>query len=255
MDKERLKGKIALVTGAGAGIGEAICRRFAAEGASVVAMDVRQAEAERVAAAASGLGAQAHALAGDVSRKADCQRAVEWTLQELKAIHVLCNVAGIVDGGSLVDAPEESWVRSMDINAKGMYYMCQLVVPQMVRQGGGSIVNMASVAGPFAVKNRGVYSATKAAVIGITKSLAADFVGESVRVNAICPGTVDSPSWRERVQQSPDPEQALKDFIARQPMGRVGRPEEIAALAAYLASDESAYMTGQAIAIDGGMTM
>jgi len=143
----------------------------------------------------------------------------------------------------------------MDVNVKGIWNLCKLVVPLMVVAKGGSVINMASVAGPFAVKNRGVYSVSKAAVIGLTKSLAMDFIGNGIRVNAICPGTVETPSWHDRVNQSPDPKQAEKDFIARQPMGRVGQPWEIAALAAYLASDESTYMTGQALFLDGGMTM
>lgn len=252
---ERLQGKVALVSGAGAGIGEHICYRFAREGAAVAGMDRDGQALERVAAAMAEEGHTLLTLTGDVSRREDCNRAADETREKLGAIHVLCNVAGVVDGGSLVNADEESWQRSHGINLDGAWYLCQRVVPMMVEQGGGSIINMASVAGPFAVKERGVYSVTKAGVIGLTKSLAIDHVGDGIRVNAICPGTVETPSWHERVNQSPDPEQALKDFIARQPMGRVGQPVEIAALAAYLAADESAYVTGQAIYIDGGMTM
>ena len=196
-----------------------------------------------------------HTLTGDVSTDADCRRAVDAVRQRHGKLNVLCNVAGIVDGGTLVEASEQSWQRSHDINVKGMWYLCRAAVPLMLDSGGGSVVNIASVAGPYAVPNRGVYSTTKAGVIGLTKSLAVDFIGKGLRVNAICPGTVDTPSLHDRINQSPDPKQALKDFIARQPMGRLGRPEEIAALAAYLAADESAYMTGQAIVIDGGMTM
>lgn len=251
----RMQGKTVLITGAGAGIGEATCHRLSSEGAVIVAMDLNPDAAERVAKAIESKGGKAHALSGDISNHADCESAVNWVKEHLGAIHVLCNIAGIVDGGTLVEASEESWQRSMDINAKGAHYMCQMVVPLMVEQGGGSVVNMASVAGPFAVPGRGVYSVSKAAVIGLTKSLAIDFIGQGIRVNAICPGTVESPSWHDRIKQSPDPEQALKDFIARQPMGRVGQPEEIAALVAYLAADESAYMTGQTLYIDGGMTI
>ncbi len=252
---QRLRGKVALVTGAGAGIGEQICHRFTAEGATVAGLD-RDADAlRRVAEAIAARGATLHAIVGDISRWDDCRAAVEQVRERHGTIHALCNVAGIVDGGTLVDAGEESWQRSHDINLKGTWYLCKLALPIMVAGGGGSVVNIASVAGPFAVKDRGVYSVTKAAVVGLTKSLAIDFVGQGVRVNAICPGTVETPSWHQRVQQAPDPEQALREFIARQPMGRVGQPGEIAALAAYLAADESAYVTGQAIAIDGGMTM
>lgn len=252
---QRLQDKIALVTGAGAGIGEHICYRFTEEGATVVALDLNAESLERVAAGVAQRGGTLHTLTADVSREADCRRAVDAVRERHGALHVLCNVAGVVDGGTLVQATEESWNRSHDINVRGMWYLCRAAVPLMVESGGGSVINMASVAGPFAVKDRGVYSVTKAGVIGLTKSLAMDFIGQGIRANAICPGTVETPSWHQRVAQSPDPEQALKDFIARQPMGRVGKPEEIAALAAYLAADESAYLTGQAIAIDGGMTM
>ena len=260
---QRLEGKIALVSGAGAGIGEQICYRFVREGGQVVALDVNAAQAERVAQAARRLadgkpaahGFAAYSVAGDVRKPEDCRRAVDFTRQTLGIPHVLCNIAGVVEMGTLLDASEESWTRSMDINARGMWNLCRAALPLMLERRQGSIVNMASVAGPFAVKERGVYSVSKAAVIGLTKSLAMDTVGQGIRVNAICPGTVETPSWHERVKLSPNPEQALKDFIARQPMGRVGKPEEIAALAAYLASDESAYMTGQALFIDGGMTM
>jgi len=252
---KRLEKKIALVTGAGAGIGEAVCRRFSSEGAAIAAMDLRQDAAERVAADLRKSGAKAQAFGGDISKEADCRRVIEAVIAALGVPHVLCNIAGIVEMGTLLEASEESYNRSMDINVRGMWHMCRLLVPRMLKQGGGSVINMSSVAGPYGVKARGVYSVSKAAVIGLTKSLAKDHVSEGLRVNAICPGTVESPSWHERVKLSPNPEQALKDFIARQPMGRVGQPDEIAALAAYLASDESVYMTGQAIYIDGGMTL
>lgn len=251
---ERLKGKLALVTGAGAGIGEQICYRFTAEGATVVGLDRDEAALRRVAAGVAERGGSLHAVVADVSREDDCVRAVEEARRQ-GSVNALCNVAGVVEEGTLLEASEEDWQRSHDINVRGMWYMCRLVVPLMVDGGGGSIINIGSVAGPFAVKERGVYSVSKAAVIGLTKSLAIDFIASGIRANAICPGTVDTPSWHDRVNQAADPEQALQNFIARQPMGRVGKPEEVAALAAYLAADESAYMTGQAIALDGGMTM
>jgi len=252
---ERLKNKIALVTGAGAGTGESICFRFAREGAVVVGMDLVQKEAERVAKAVNAEGGKAYAQFGDVSKKADCVRVVEWVKSNLGRIDVLCNIAGIVEIGTLVDTTEESWQRSMDINLKGMYYMCQLVVPVMIQQRSGSIVSISSAVAFRAVKERGAYIVSKAGVIGLTKSLAADFIGCGIRANAICPGVVESPSWHERLKKAPDPEKALAEFMSRQPMGRIAQPWEIAALAAYLASDESTYMTGQAIPIDGGATM
>jgi 2-keto-3-deoxy-L-fuconate dehydrogenase len=255
MEMARLKNKVALVTGSGAGTGESICIRFAREGATVVGMDYNEKEAERVAKAVQAEGGKAYAQFGDVSKKADCIRVVEWVKANLGSVHVLCNIAGIVEMGNLLIATEESWQRSMDINVKGMYYMCQQVVPLMIQQGGGSIINISSAVVMRAVKERFVYIVSKAGVVGLTKSLAADFLSNSIRANAICPGVVESPSWHERIKKAPDPEAALKEFISRQPMGRIAQPDEIAALAAYLASDESAFMTGQTIAIDGGATI
>jgi NAD(P)-dependent dehydrogenase (short-subunit alcohol dehydrogenase family) len=252
---QRLEDKIALVTGSGAGIGESICLRFASEGACVVGMDRNQIEAERVADTINANGFRAYAQTGDVSKKTDCTRVVKWIMSTFGNIHVLCNVAGIVEGGTLLDVSDEIWRRTMDINLKGMYYLCKLVVQEMIRQDGGSIINISSVAGLIGLKNRAVYSVSKAGINALTKSVAADFIKKGIRANAICPGVIESPSWKERVNTSPDPEKALQDFIDQVPMGRVGKPEEVAALAAYLASDESAFMTGQAISIDGGKTM
>jgi len=252
---QRLKDKVALVTGSGAGIGESICFRFASEGACVVGMDINQLEAERVANEINSSGLKAYAQTGDVSKQTDCIRVVEWIASNLGGINVLCNVAGIVEGGTLLDISDETWRRTMDINLKGMYYICQLVVQEMIRQGGGSIINISSVAGLIGVKNRAIYSVSKAGIIALTKSVAVDFIKKGIRANAICPGVIESPSWKKRVRTSSDPEKALQDFIDQVPLGRVGKPDEVAALAAYLASDESAFMTGQAISIDGGKTM
>jgi 2-keto-3-deoxy-L-fuconate dehydrogenase len=252
---DRLANKIALVTGCGAGIGESICHRFAREGATVLGMDIHRAEAERVADAVRAEGYKAYAFTADVSCVDDCTRAVEWTETNVGRIQVLCNVAGIVEAGTLLQVSEENWQRTMDINLKGPFYMCRLVLPGMIQQGGGSIINISSVTGLKAARNRCVYSVSKAGLIGLTRSLAADFIDKGIRANAICPGVVESPSWHERVNQAPDPEKALKDFLALAPIGRIGQPEEIATLAAYLASDESAFVTGQALVIDGGWTM
>lgn len=252
---QRLKDKIALVTGSGAGIGESICRRFASEGACVVGMDNNQIEAQRVVDTINANGLMTYAQTGDVSKQKDCTRVVKWTLSQFGSIDVLCNVAGIVEGGTLLDVSEDIWRRTMDINLKGMYYLSQLVIKEMIRQGGGSVINISSVAGIIGLKNRAVYSVSKAGIIGLTKSVAADFIKKGIRANAICPGVIESPSWKERVNTSPDPKKTLQDFIDQVPLGRVGKPEEVAALAAYLASDESAFMTGQVISIDGGKTM
>ena len=252
---KRLDGKVVLVTGAGAGIGEEICYRFAEEGAVIAAMDLKADQAQRVAEEVIRRGGQATAMGGNVVNREDCAAFVDRAVADYGAVHVLCNIAGIVATGTLLEASDEDWTQSMDINVRGAWQMCQLVVPHLLKQGGGSVINMASVAGPFGLKSRGVYSVSKAALVGLTKSLAMDFIEQKIRVNAICPGTVETPSWHGRVNQAEDPDQMLKDFIARQPLGRVGQPDEIAALAAYLAADESAYLTGQAIMIDGGLTL
>ncbi|HSR53772.1 MAG TPA: SDR family oxidoreductase, partial [Acidobacteriota bacterium] len=155
----------------------------------------------------------------------------------------------------LFQASERDWSRALDVNVRSMFRLCRGLVPLMLEKGGGSIINTASVAGPFGLAQRGVYSVSKAAVVGLTKSLAADLIDKGIRVNCICPGTVDTPSLRQRIAQSANPEEARAAFLARQPMGRLGQPREIAALALYLAEDASAYMTGQALVIDGGMTL
>ena len=251
----KLERKTALITGAAAGIGEASARLFAREGARLVLIDL---DAERLAAFTAELektGSIVLEIAGDVTRDEVARSAVERTLATFGRLDILFNVAGVVLGGTLVDCTDEEWQRTMDVNLKSMFLLSRAAIPAMIRQGGGSIINMGSVAGPNGVANRGAYSVSKAGVIGLTKSLAADFVKEGIRCNCICPATVDTPSLRARIASAPDPEAARRSFIARQPMGRIGRPEEIAALALFLASEDSRYMTGQALVMDGGMTL
>ena len=242
---KRLEGKIALVTAAGQGIGRAIAQRFIDEGAQVVATDLRE---ELLA----GLSCDARRL--DVLDKA----AIHALVAQLPQVDVLVNCAGFVHHGSILECGDGDWDFSFNLNARSMFWTMQAVLPGMLAAGGGSIINIASVASSLkGVPNRFVYGASKAAIIGMTKSVAADFVTRGIRCNAICPGTVESPSWWERVhnqaQQSGQSVEAVRQaFVARQPMGRVGRPEEVAALAAYLASDEAAFTTGQTHIIDGG---
>ena len=244
----RLAGKTAVVTAAGAGIGRASAKAFAAEGATVWATDVD-------AGALASLAEEQPALTTRVVDVTD-PVAIASLAAEVGTADVLLNCAGFVHHGTILDCSEADWEVSTTLNVRSMYRMVRAFLPGMLAAGGGGIVNMSSVAGSVTgAPNRFVYGVTKAAVVGLTKSIAADFIGRGVRCNAICPGTVHTPSWEARVAAAPDPVQARKDFIARQPMGRLGTAEEIAALCVYLASDESAYTTGQVHVIDGGWTM
>jgi len=236
----RLIGKRAFVTAAGQGIGRAIAEAFVAEGAEVTATDLNGGWL-------GGIGA-AHAFALDVTDKSALQAAVQEAAPD-----VLVNCAGIVHSGTILEATDDELDFAVNLNVRAQMHAIQAALPGMLGKGRGSIVNIASVASSIlAAPNRFVYGTTKAAVIGLTKSVAVEYVTKGIRCNAICPGTVDSPSLHERLRATGDYEKAKADFIARQPMGRIGTPQEIAALAVYLASDESAFTTGQAHVIDGG---
>lgn len=238
----RLDGKRAWVTAAAQGIGRETALAFAREGAQVLATDI---DAEGLAA----LGTDVETRQLDVTDA----RAILALAAEVPGPDVLFNCAGYVHDGTILDCEEKDWDFSFDLNARSMYRMIRAVLPAMIERGSGSIVNMSSVASSVkGVPNRFIYTATKAAVIGLTKAVAADFVGAGIRCNAICPGTVDTPSLGDRIAAFDDPEQARRDFIARQPMGRLGTPTEVASLAVYLASDESSYTTGAIHLIDGG---
>jgi len=237
----RLKEKTCLVTAAGQGIGRATALAMAAEGARVIATDINEA------ALATLDGVDARRL--DV-RDGDAIRAL---VDAVGAPDVLFNCAGFVANGTILDCNEAEWDFSFDLNVKAMYRMIRAVLPGMIARGGGSIVNMSSVASSvIAAPNRFVYGASKAAVIGLTKSVAADFIAQGIRCNAVCPGTVESPSLEERLKATGDYATARDAFTARQPMGRIATAEEIAALVVHLASDESSYTTGVAHVIDGG---
>jgi 2-keto-3-deoxy-L-fuconate dehydrogenase len=237
----RFTGRRALVTGAGSGIGEAVARRLHAEGADVLLAD---RAGERVQALAGELGGSAHGLELDVRDEA----AVADATRELD---VLANVAGIGSTTNAPDTPLEVWEDVLAVNATGTFLCCKHAIPGMVARGGGAIVNMASVAGMIGLRDRAAYSASKGAVIALTRALAIDHVGDRVRVNAVCPGTVDSPWVRRLVDEVGESLDALR---ARQPMGRLGTPEEIAEAVLYLASDQAAFVTGTAFVIDGGLT-
>lgn len=244
---DSLSGKAALVTAAAQGIGRATALAFAAEGAEVTATDINLERLEELSA-----------TPGISVRRLDVMdpQEVNALAAELPALDVLCNVAGFVHNGTILDCPEEDWDFSFDLNVKSMYRMIRAFLPAMLEAGGGSIVNMASVASSLrGLPNRCVYGASKAAVIGLTKSVAADFIKQGIRCNCICPGTIESPSLDERINAFDDPVAARRAFIARQPIGRLGTPEEIAAMAVYLASDVAAYTTGTAMIVDGGVTL
>lgn len=239
----RLTGKTALVTAAAQGIGRATAERFVAEGARVIGVDINEA------ALADLNCAERRRL--DVTDA----NAVASLAQAVGRVDVLFNCVGYVHSGSILDCDERDWAFSLQLNVTSMYRMIRALLPAMLEARTGSIINMSSVASSIkAVPNRFVYSTTKAAVIGLTKSIAADFIGQGIRCNAICPGTVQSPSLEQRLAATGDYEAARAAFIARQPMGRLGKPEEIAELAVYLASDTAAFTTGQTHIIDGGWT-
>lgn len=247
----RLKGKSALVTAAGQGIGRASALALAAEGALVWATDVN---AKLLDSFEGVEGVRCATL--DVLDKG----AIARVIAAMPAIDILFNCAGFVHNGTVLQASDEEWSFALDLNVRAQFWTIQAALPRMLEndggQGAGSIINMASVCSSIkGLPNRFIYGTTKAAVIGLTKSVAADYVAHGIRCNAICPGTVDTPSLQERINANPDPQAARQAFIARQPMGRLARAEEIAPLVVFLASDEARFVTGQAYAADGGITI
>ena len=243
----RLKGKRALITAAGQGMGHAAVHAFLREGASVVATDINP-----------GLLREFATNSAVVSSKLDVTdaQAVDQFVDRTGAVDILFNCAGWVHQGSILDATIEDWDRSFNLNVRSMFLMCKAMLPKMIAAGGGVILNMASVLGAQkAAPNRLAYASSKAAVAGFTRALAIDHVKQNIRVNCVCPGTVDTPSLGDRINAFKDPVQARKDFVARQPMGRLATAEEIAETFVYLCSDESSFMTGQAVYVDGGMSL
>lgn len=240
----RLLGKTAIVTAAGQGMGHAAVLAFAREGASVIATDIDEGKLASLAA-----------VEGVTVRRLDVLKPEEIKAfaAEVPAPDVLFNCAGFVHNGAILECDEDAFDFSVNLNVRAMYRMIRAFLPGMIGRGGASIVNMASVASTvIAAPNRFIYGTTKAAVIGLTKSVALDYEAKGIRANAICPGTIDSPSLHDRMRALGDYDQARAAFVARQPMGRLGTAEEVANLVVYLASDESAFMTGNAIVIDGG---
>ena len=243
----RLSGKKAVITAAAQGIGRATAVAFAAEGATVLATDINEVALEALSRERPEI----------VTQRLDVRdsQAVVALAEETGPIDVLFNCAGFVHDGTILECTEEDWDVSFDLNVKSMFRMCRSFLPGMLAAGDGSIINMSSVASSVkGAPRRFVYGATKAAVIGLTKAIAADFIGRGIRCNAICPGTVETPSLEERMKAHGDVKVAREAFVARQPLGRLGHPAEIAALAVYLASNESSFTTGQIHIIDGGWT-
>ena len=245
---KRLKDKNIVVTAAGQGIGRATAIAFNNEGANVHATDINDQTLETLNKEYPNIKVK--------NLDSTNKKAVEEFSTSLDQVDVLFNAVGFVHHGTILECDEKDWDFSFNVNIKSMYFMTKSILPKMVKQNKGSIINVSSIASSLrGLPNRFVYGTTKAAIIGFTKSIASDFIKNNIRCNAIAPGTVHTPSWEGRVQAAKDPVKAKKDFIARQPMGRLGSPEEIAALAVYLASDESDFVTGVVHAIDGGMSI
>ena len=243
----RLAGKVAFITAAGQGMGQAAALAFAREGARVWASDINAQTLKAIDGKESIRTVQL-----DVTDEA----AIARVARDAGDVDVLFNCAGIVHNGSILDASVKDWDQAFSVNVKSMFLVTRAFLPGMLKRQRGSIINMASVASSIrGLPNRCVYGASKAAVIGLTKSIAADYVRQGIRCNAICPGTVDTPSLQQRINAQPDPVQARKDFIARQPMGRLGTVDDITGILVFLASDESLFATGNAYSIDGGMTI
>ena len=245
---DRLEGKEVIITAAGQGIGKATAITFHNEGANVTATDIN----EKTLSDLNKEYPKIKVNKLDSTKNDD----VKSFINSFTNIDVLFNAVGFVHHGTILECDEKDWDFSFDTNIKSMYFMCKAALPTMIKNNGGSIINVASVASSIkGLPNRFVYGASKAAIIGLTKSIASDFVKQKIRCNAIAPGTVFTPSWEDRVKQSPDPVKAKKDFIARQPMERLGTAQEIADFAIYLASDESTFTTGNTFSVDGGMTI
>ena len=244
----RLKEKVALVTAAGQGIGKATAIAFHNEGAKVIATDINDKTLNDLNKEYPEIEIK--------NLDSTNKDTIKDYISTLSKINILFNAVGFVHHGTILECEEKDWDFSSNVNVKSMYFMCKAILPIMVKQNGGSIINVSSCASSLkGFPNRFVYGTTKGAVIGLTKSIAADYVKQNIRCNSIAPGTVFSPSWQDRVNQSPDPVQAKKDFIARQPMGRLGTAEEIAAVAVYLAGDDATFTTGTTISVDGGISI
>jgi NAD(P)-dependent dehydrogenase (short-subunit alcohol dehydrogenase family) len=251
----RFAGKVVLITGAGVGIGRATAVLFAQEGARLGINSFTPAHGQETLKKVQEAGGEGIYIQGDVSRAADAQRMVEETVKAFGKLDILLNNAGIVIPGRIDNTSEEDWDRTMAVNLKGVFLVSKYAIPEMRKNGGGVIIHNASVLATKGAKERAPYTASKGGVWALTKAMAADYISENIRVNCVCPGTTYTPSLQQRIDAFPDPKAALADFIARQPMGRLGKEEEIAAGVLYLASEEAAFITGATLLMDGGMSI
>ncbi len=254
MTNKRFQGKVVLVTGAGSGIGLATAVAFGREGGAVAVNDRTGEKTEAAVEAVRTAGGKALAVAGDVSLDRECRRIVAETIRGLGGLDILVNNAGIGASGTVLTTDEETWDRLVGVNLKSVFLMSKAALAHMVSRRSGVIVNAGSIAGLRAISDRAAYVATKFGVVGLTRTMALDHVKDGIRVNCVCPGTTETPWIGQRLQEAPDPQAALATLVARQPMGRLGRAEEMAAAYLFLASDESAFTTGTALVVDGGFT-
>jgi NAD(P)-dependent dehydrogenase (short-subunit alcohol dehydrogenase family) len=252
--KMKLQDRAAVITGAGSGIGRAMALQFAREGARVLAADVNAAAAEETAALVREAGGEALPLQVNVTEPAEVRAMLERARDAFGGVQILCNNAGIGSTTDVVDCEPDEWDRVMAVNVKGVFLGCKYAIPIMLAGGGGSIVNTASVAGMVGIVKRAVYCASKGAVIALTKQVAVEYVEQGIRCNCVCPGTVDSPWVGRLLSQTEDPQSARAALVARQPIGRLGTPEEVAAAALYLCSDDASFITGSSLVLDGGWT-
>jgi 2-keto-3-deoxy-L-fuconate dehydrogenase len=250
----KLEQRVAVITGAGSGIGRAMALLFAREGARVLATDIDGGAARETVDEINSNGGTSISATVDVVEPGQVRGMIEQALAHFGTVDILCNNAGIGSTTDVVECEPDEWDRVMTVNVKSVYLGCKYAIPQMIRQGGGVIVNTASVAGMVGLVKRASYSASKGAVIALTRQVAIEYVDKNIRVNCLCPGTVDSPWVGRLLQQAEDPVAARQALEARQPVGRLGTPEEIAAAALYLASDDAAFITGTGLIIDGGLT-